>query len=72
MTKKPKRVIKEKDVCNDNLASCFCQNKKGHKGLHECRCGGTWDNNKTPHSLPNIDLGFGFYPNTEDELRYLF
>ena len=60
-----------KDKCNDNLAKCFCEKKMKHKGLHVCRCGGSWDNEKFPHSFPDISLGFNAFPNTEEEKNIL-
>ena len=50
-------------ICKSNLARCFCHAEKGHDGLHRCRCGGSWDENKKPHSLPDImNFGFGAFP----------
>ena len=47
-------------LCKDNLVHCFCHEAKEHEGLHKCRCGGSWDENKTPHSFPTG--GFGAFP----------
>lgn len=67
-TKTQKQIV----LCNSNLSSCFCHEKKGHDGLHKCRCGGSWDDNFEPHSLPDISGGFGSFPLMEweeDELK---
>ena len=58
-------------LCHSNLANCFCEEEKGHKGLHKCRCGGSWDNDFVPHSFPDIGLGFGAFSSTEIEEEIL-
>ena len=58
-------IVKEertKSLCNDNLENCFCWEEKGHDALHICRCSGSWDDKKVPHSLPDISRGFGAFP----------
>ena len=58
--------IKKIEKCNANKASCFCWKTKGHKGLHLCRCGGSWDKKGVPHSFPS-----GFWPSMPEELHIL-
>lgn len=57
--------------CMNNLASCFCWRKADHKGLHKCRCEGSWDSKGIPHDFPNLSYGFNAFPNTEKERKLL-
>lgn len=57
--KKPKEEV---IFCKSNLSNCFCEEEKGHEGLHKCRCGGSWDDDFNPHSYPDISGGFGSFP----------
>jgi hypothetical protein len=56
-------------ICADNLVSCFCYEENGHEGLHICRCGGSWDKDKEPHTLPRGI--FGEFPLTKWEEEVL-
>ena len=58
-------------LCNDNLAKCFCHESKSHDGIHKCRCGGSWDENKIPRSLPDISRGVGAFPLSDWEKEQL-
>lgn len=49
-------------ICKNDLFNCFCKEEKEHKGLHKCRCGGSWDDDKTPYSFPNVSMGFNAFP----------
>ena len=65
------RLMKQIKKCMDNLSSCFCWQKEKHRGLHRCRCGGSWDKTGMPHSFPDISRGFNGFPLTDEELKLL-
>lgn len=46
-------------VCGDEFYSCYCSQPAQHDGLHKCVCGGSWDGDYNPHSLPDITSFFG-------------
>ena len=58
-------------ICDNNFYNCFCWKQKKHKGIHACRCGGSWDNQGIPYSLPDISLGFNAFPLTDSEKERL-
>ena len=57
--------------CKYNFCSCFCEEPKGHKGIHKCRCGGSWDKSENPITLPDISGGYNANPLTDEENNFL-
>ena len=58
-------------LCRDNLESCFCGKKRGHRGNHRCRCGGEWDKWGNPITLPDMSRGFNSFPSTRYEKNFI-
>lgn len=46
--------MRESDLCTAFCHGCVCHLDSGHTGhMHECLCGGSWDDQGFVHAWPN-------------------